>query len=141
MLPDLYKDRESMLEEVAELQKRVAMLRMYGPRSREDLELYYFIITGQIRVPRGPIWAWEQWYDDQRTAAGFQSGIFSARRLIGAYAPARDPNHRFDVASPDNQIAWPNLDALYAGPGGAAPGRGFAVAGIGPAIGRPVLRA
>ncbi len=113
MLPDLYKDRESMLEEVAELQKRVAMLRMYGPRSREDLELFWFIITGQIRVPDGPIWKWESWYDDQKSAAGFQSGIFSFRRLVNARAPSAEALERFDVADPRNRRGWGALDNRY----------------------------
>ncbi len=114
MLPDLYKDREAMLEEVAELQKRVAMLRMYGPRSREDLELFWFIITGQVRVPHGPIWKWEQWFEGQKDQNAFTAGLFSLRRLIPAYAPSVDSMKRYDVANVANQLPWGTLDARYA---------------------------
>jgi hypothetical protein len=134
VLPDLYKDREAMLEEVAELQKRTAMLRMYGPRSREDLELYYFIITGQIRVPKGAIWDWENWYEPQDFRLGFQTGIFSMRRYIQSRKPGK-LLERYDVAAPGNQSRWPSANLKYTAQipdalGDKPPAGGFAGFGI-----------
>ncbi len=109
VLPDLYKDREAMLDEIAELQKRVARLRMYGPRSREDLELYFFIISGQVRVPDGAIWDWEKWYTTAEKKAGFAKGMFSIRKVIEGVNADKDFNKRYDVMDVKNVNAASNL--------------------------------
>lgn len=101
VIPDLYKDREAMIEEQCELQKRVALLRMYGPRTMEDLELFYFLITGQIRVGDNAIWNWENWYPKEEMDKSFVSGIFSIRRWITGARPGK-PSGRYDVADPQN---------------------------------------
>ncbi len=70
-------------------------------------ELFYFIITGQIRIGDNAIWNWENWYPRDEMADSFVSGIFSIRRWISGKKPG-PPSGRYDVMDPLN-----NNDARF----------------------------
>jgi hypothetical protein len=113
-MPDIYADRIAYAEARAELDRRIFDLRMFGPRNEADVELYYFLVTGQIEPPGAPLWNWEKWNVVKKD--GFTNGLFPLRRVIEAKKP--DPLHystRWDPMDSANQGDWA-LPQFKAGP-------------------------
>lgn len=56
--PEYFRRREEQIDNMAELQKQIAKMKLYGPRSEQDLMLLYNIDTGAIHkdVLNGPLW-------------------------------------------------------------------------------------
>lgn len=56
--PEYFRRREEQIDNIAELQKQIAKMKLYGPRSEEDLMLLYNIDTGAIPtgVLNHPLW-------------------------------------------------------------------------------------
>ncbi len=95
--PDYFKQRQEEIEQVrsvastvnedsrrlqqAELQKKLALIRLRGPRDKEDLMLIYGIETERVPLPRGPLWKPEDW-STKDIAGSFNAGIFSPRRIF-----------------------------------------------------------
>lgn len=67
------------IEENANLQKRLATIKVKGPTSEEDFKTLYFIQNGVIRMPTKPLHLMDQ--DDQRYAGkdklDFRRGLFN----------------------------------------------------------------
>lgn len=80
-MPDYFARREAQINEVADLQKAVALLRLYGPRNVDDLALIYGIKNGKIVLPTGPLYEPTKWYEGQDQS--FARGIFNPRRYVG----------------------------------------------------------
>lgn len=56
--PEYFRRREEQIDNIAELQKQIAKMKLYGPRSEQDLMLLYNIDTGAINTDtlNGPLW-------------------------------------------------------------------------------------
>jgi hypothetical protein len=108
MMPEYFERREQQIDEVADLQKQIALLLLYGPRSKSDLLLEYSIRNGKLNIPQGAIWEPEKWYNADKTAFNNMTrGMFNPRRY--ATAPQRpamrdrwniDPSSNLGNASP-----------------------------------------
>lgn len=84
-MPEYFERREQQIDEVADLQKQIALLLLYGPRSKSDLLLEYAIRNGKLNVPKGAIWDPKSWYTDAETSmAGMARGMFNPRRYVSA---------------------------------------------------------
>lgn len=113
-MPDMYEERLRELEQHADLDLRIAKLRMFGIRSPEDAQLAYFVTNGIIKPPRGALWDWENWQTSLEKTNGFASGLFSFRKAIAASKRGAF-NQRFDVLG--NGMNQGIRDPLYAYPG------------------------
>lgn len=98
-MPEYFERREQQIDEVADLQKQIALLLLYGPRSKSDLLLEYAIRNGKLNVPKGAIWDPASWYGDDATSfANMSRGMFNPRRYAAAPGrPAMDK--RWDIVS------------------------------------------
>ncbi len=85
MMPEYFERREQQIEEVADLQKQIALLLLYGPRSKSDLLLEYAIRNGKLRVPTGAIYDPDSWYDPEKMKlSNMNRGMFNPRKYAGA---------------------------------------------------------
>ena len=100
MMPEYFERREQQIDEVADLQKQIALLLLYGPRSKSDLLLEYAIRNGKLNVPKGAIWDPASWYSSDDTAfANMTRGMFNPRRYVAA--PVRPGmKDRWDIGTP-----------------------------------------
>jgi hypothetical protein len=93
----------------------VAEIRMYGPRSREDLVTVFALKTGALKLPDGPLYDPKRWYaqGDTTLEKEYKRGLLNVRRIFGNIMPAIAPADRMDIYSdPDNARA---LDGWNAG--------------------------
>lgn len=81
IMPEYYTDREAAIENQAELQKNLALIRMRGPQSKQDFLMIYLLSTGQISMPKGSVFDPTSWSYNN---ADFTRGIANPRR----YHPA-----------------------------------------------------
>lgn len=80
--PDYYKSREEEINQQAELQKRLAHIRLRGPRSEEDMMTLWAIHTKRIPMPEGPLWDPASWTTTSSEQGSFNRGLFNPRRLF-----------------------------------------------------------
>jgi hypothetical protein len=83
IMPEYYTDREAVIENQAELQKNLALIRMRGPQSKQDFLMIYLLSTGQIQMPKGSIFEPQSWSYDN---TDFTRGMFNPRRYYAAGA-------------------------------------------------------
>jgi hypothetical protein len=119
MLPDYFERREEQIEEVADLQKRIAKLRLYGPRSKDDLFLIYMIHAGKLQVPSGAIWDPNSWYTDEQKKDNFSRGLFNPRRYVSA--PGRKGPYEDRWANGNPADKYGAFGANYFGMGAGTP--------------------
>lgn len=121
MMPEYFERREQQIEEVADLQKQIALLLLYGPRSKSDLLLEYAIRNGKLNVPKGAIWDPASWYNEFDTSFfSMARGMFNPRRY--AAAPKRpDMGERWNInPGPSGIRSAFNLDGQPTAAGGMA---------------------
>lgn len=110
MMPEYFESREKQIDEVADLQKKIAYLRLHGPRTKEDMFLIYMIYTGKLKVPKGAIWAPDQWYEGEN-GNDLNRGLFNPHRFsAGAGRPAGSFLGRWNIATEKqtgDQPRWP----------------------------------
>jgi hypothetical protein len=81
IMPEYYTDREAVIENQAELQKNLALIRLRGPQSKQDFLMIYLLSTGQISMPKGSVFDPTSWsYNNQ----DFTRGIANPRRYHAA---------------------------------------------------------
>jgi hypothetical protein len=56
LAPELWERREEVINYQLGLVDRYAKMRLFGPRSEEDLKLEWLVETGRIVLPAGSIW-------------------------------------------------------------------------------------
>lgn len=81
IFPDYYEKREAEIEQQAELQKTLALIRLRGAQSKKDFTIAYGILSGRIPKPTGALWQPESW-SSKDVKGSFTRGIFSPRRLF-----------------------------------------------------------
>lgn len=55
MRPQYFDRRVKVIQDIAQLQSRLALLKLHGPQSPEDLEFLYLVSTGKIEIPDKPL--------------------------------------------------------------------------------------
>jgi hypothetical protein len=90
MMPEYYEKRMEAIEHQAELQKNLALIRLRGPKNKQDLMVLYLAATGKLPVPSGGVHQPDKWSSD---GANLVRGIWSPRRF-------RPPILRLDKNDP-----------------------------------------
>lgn len=103
IFPDYYEKREAEIEQQAELQKTLALIRLRGAQSKKDYTIAYGLLSGRIPVPTGALWQPASW-GKQDQAASFTRGIFSPRRLFTKRDMSNN-NNLFDPLAPAAGVA------------------------------------
>lgn len=108
MMPEYFDRREAVIDQQAELQKRVAKLRLRGPQDRQDLITIYLMNSGALKLPKGPLHMPDQWHDGGENAFkdGFKQGLFNPKRLFAGRLALQSQRH--DAISPGTE----SLDSL-----------------------------
>lgn len=94
LYPALNAERESIIDDRAELEKRLAKLRLRGPRNEDDLRLLYALAAGEVTAPAGALWDPKTWYSaadtpEKRMARGWFSPL---KVLEGVANPKKLPH-------------------------------------------------
>lgn len=76
LYPEYFERRIDQIEANLEVQRKVAHLRLLGPRSKEDLRFAYFLETGTIALPTGPV------FEPTMTDNDKQRGLFNPFHLF-----------------------------------------------------------
>ena len=83
LLPGLQSEREQIIEQRAELAKRLAKIHLRGAQDESDMKLLWLLSTGVIQPPRGELWDPESWFsDDNNAEERLARGLFSPRRIF-----------------------------------------------------------
>lgn len=83
--PELLDEQKAIIEERAELCKRLAIMRLHGgPQDKDDLRLLFALNSGAISLPQGDLWRPTSWNptptvgsSGTSTASMIARGIFS----------------------------------------------------------------
>lgn len=120
IFPQLNNEREAIIEQRAELEKRLAKIRLRGPQDEADLKLLFAISSGAIAPPKGELWKPESWFTGGPSETErLQRGLFNPRRLFaGAKNKGYMPFDRLGGVLPEN-----NPTFMDYGPGGAQAGQ------------------
>lgn len=115
--PGYFETREQLIDDQINTMANYAKTRLRGPRTPEDIQLEWFIETGRLQLPRGPIWdpfaslLKEAGVDDQdggkaildkianRNSVVYKAGLFSPIKAITPMANKNSPNNRMPWAS------------------------------------------
>jgi hypothetical protein len=100
IMPEFLDRREQEIDAQAKLQGNLAKLRLRGPQNKEDLLLVWMLKTGQVPLPKKPLWD-PDWYDSASNAKeNFVRGVFSPRRYFGGVIGKKAT--RYDPLRSDN---------------------------------------
>jgi hypothetical protein len=119
MFPDFWKMREEVIDDNAEIQKRLAKIRLMGPRDKDDFTLLFGIATGRVAVPMGALWDPQGQMQPGVPARGLFNPLFNVGRP--AQAGLNDAGalitNRIALANPAPRTAvaggQPAVNALY----------------------------
>lgn len=101
--PDYYKDRETEINREAELQKRIAMIKLRGPADLDDIKLIYVLASGGVQLRNAPLWNLDQTNTNGGTL--YQRGLFSPVRFSAATrAHAQPANLGTGMFVPDSGL-------------------------------------
>lgn len=79
IMPEYWEKRMEVIENQAELQKNLALIRLRGPQSKKDFMVLYMLNTGQLPLPRGSVFEPAQWsYNNE----DFTRGMLNPRRYM-----------------------------------------------------------
>lgn len=87
--PDYYKDRETEINREAELQKRIAMIKLRGPADLDDIKLIYVLLNGGVELRNAPLWRLDEAAGD--LVEKYQRGLFSPIRFYKRDASSVGP--------------------------------------------------
>lgn len=77
--PDYFTAREDYIKRQGELQYRLAMMKLHGPRDKRDLELLYMLQTGNINLRVAPLYLLDG--ADDKPEERYKRGLFSPARF------------------------------------------------------------
>lgn len=125
IFPQLNNEREAIIEQRAELEKRLAKIRLRGPQDESDLKLLFAISSGAIAPPQGELWKPESWFAPNTESARLERGLFNPRRLFaGRKNKDYMPFDRLGGVLGSNAPSFMNLTQ------GGIPQRGTVVGGL-----------
>lgn len=127
IMPEYWEKRMEVIENQAELQKNLALIRLRGPTSKKDFMVLYMLNTGQLPLPRGSVFEPEKW---SYSNANMNRGMLNPRRYyppqvklnendkrdpIGAISNAYGQGFGQGVTAPNARL--PSIGALDNRPG------------------------
>jgi len=77
LFPELTREKETIIEDRADLAQKLAKIRLRGMRTREDVELVYMVASGAIAPPQGPLWDPAQWGLEASMQTVMNRGLFN----------------------------------------------------------------
>lgn len=92
--PDIMDRQTRKIEQVIDLQKRVARLKTHGPRTADDWYLKYLIDTGQIVIPDKAPWDTSDISADEKLKALGRMNFAKYNRPIKTYRDKKFYNFR-----------------------------------------------
>lgn len=95
IMPELLQEREQQIDQVAEIQAKIAKIRLRGVQSKEDMGLVYGLKTGNLEPPQGAVYQPSAWYPGTTVQSAFNRGIFSPRRYTRGGMGTKDD--RYDI--------------------------------------------
>lgn len=124
LAPDQYARRQQLIEYNMDLEKRMAMLRLMGPKSEEDLKFEWLVETGRIQLPEVPAWKPQGFGDEQRGARplissnegrqAIERGYFNPIQFLAGGQKGKRPNvNRSDIYAADNDPMRPQPTSNY----------------------------
>lgn len=123
--PDVFQERQRLLEKQVKIQFDLARIRMLGPKNKEDYQLLWAIQRGFIKVPEGPL------FDPTKLQQQkFHEGLLNIKKLfarsgtgrVGAYDPSSGGSLSSSAPASSNfNVNW--LDPL--GTVDRAPGQNY----------------
>jgi hypothetical protein len=78
--PDYYKIREDEIDRQAALQKKLALIKLRGPKDLDDLQFLFALISGQVKVNEKPLFKLNEPTDDALNS--YRRGWFNPRRYL-----------------------------------------------------------
>lgn len=60
--PDYFEQRATLIKNLGDNMTKYAILRLLGPRTRDDFMFMWLVSTKKIPMPEGPLWDPQQWY-------------------------------------------------------------------------------
>lgn len=72
--------REEEISREAELQKKIAMIRLRGPADLSDLQLIFTLQNGGMQLRNKPLWKLDE--TDDSPADQYQRGLFNPARFF-----------------------------------------------------------
>lgn len=86
IMPEYWEKRMEVIENQAELQKNIALIRLRGPQSKKDFMIVYMLQTGQLPIPQGAVFNPKSWaYSDKN----FTRGMLNPRRYMPQHIATR----------------------------------------------------
>jgi hypothetical protein len=131
--PSYFQQRESLLEQQIDLASRYAKIRLRGPKTEDDFKLNYFIETGRISLPKGPLWDPFEWISAE---AGVRPGDNPAQRDQKILEYNRQ-GYRKGLFNP-TKVMTPEKGGLYANPYNIADVAGYPESNFTGIIGAPI---
>ena len=93
---DFFQRRIEKINQWSEIQKKIAIIQLMGPKNKEDLYILYLWQTGRLDVPDEPVFRQNARSDG---SAEFSRGLFNWRR--------RNNRKNFNFEKADNSV-WAN---------------------------------
>ena len=93
--PDYYQQRAQLIKNLGDNATKFAILRLLGPRTRDDFMFMWLVTSGKIPLPQGPLWDPKKWADE---GPPLQLALFNPWKMMNAdEEPVRvDVNNRTD---------------------------------------------
>ena len=121
VLGDWYEQRLELIDEMHEISKRVAKMRLLGRANwgKEDYELAYAIKNGHLQIPTGALWDPKSYEFDPDVTSAIKRGLFNPRRWHSWKDPKTEkrqndpfPDLPSAVSRPTtgNRFLWPVAD-------------------------------
>lgn len=99
LYPEYFKMREAEIMKQAEMQKRLALMKLYGPRTLEDLQFLYVYLQGNAGIANVPLHRLNE--IQQPNAGVYRRGIFSPTRFFYTSTITNTPlGYSLSVLSP-----------------------------------------
>ena len=120
--PEQFEKRKQFILYQQNLATKYALLRLYGVKTEDDLMLKYLVETGQVELPKGPIWDPQKWMAEQlgETDAEYKNpdyapywqmrynmGLFNPMRLFNEKQVPREGSQKQDPLVPGREKIQP----------------------------------
>lgn len=105
--PDYYERRSNLIMNLSEIQTKFAILRLLGPRTRDDFYFLWLVQNGTLPLIQGPLWDPSKWKNDGPNP---QYAFFNPWSMTQATNAPHTPlatNRTDPVGDPDQWMALP----------------------------------
>lgn len=100
--PDYFEQRATLIKNMGDNMTKYAILRLLGPRTRDDFMFMWLVQTGKVPMIKGPLWDPKKWADQGPKK---QLAFFNPWRMV-------------DGTNPPNRVNLKNrMDPVGKGPG------------------------